>query len=436
MTSAIYQNLREQYESRPYPDVPIDESPTSCVRNLNLHSFTNGYYKRNQRVESSEGKLILDAGCGTGYETLVLAHANPGAKIFGADLSASSIELAKQRLQHHGFYDAVFCVSSINDLLQLGVKFDYINCDDTLYFFENPISGLLQLKNLLKPGGIIRTNLHSFAQRFDFFQAQKLFNLVGLFTQNPGDEEINKIIELMLSLKDDTIIKDRTWRPEQAKDRHYFLMNYLIQQDKGHNVSDVFYALDKAGLEFISMTQPFFWEVEYLFRDYTNLPPFFSEFLNDASIEQRLIIYELMNPTHRLIDFLCGIPGQSEDVKPPGQWNSDDWSRARVYLQPQLHTEVMHEEFLTSLEEFKPFEINKELRIPEEGMFLDSLTAGWLYSLWDESQPMDFLIDYWQRLHPVNLVTGEPNQIEKISATVIENLVALESLGYVLIEKS
>ena len=36
------------------------------------------YYLRNQKVIETKEKIILDAGCGSGYTSLVLAEANPG----------------------------------------------------------------------------------------------------------------------------------------------------------------------------------------------------------------------------------------------------------------------------------------------------------------------------------------------------------------------
>jgi len=53
-----------------------------------------------------------------------------------------------------------FHVISIEELPQLGLSFDYINCDEVLYFFPDPSVGLQAMKSVLQPDGIIRTNLH------------------------------------------------------------------------------------------------------------------------------------------------------------------------------------------------------------------------------------------------------------------------------------
>jgi methylase of polypeptide subunit release factors len=104
----ISEKIRQQFDTGPYPRIPLEKSPKNDAIALYIHSLVNAYYLRNQKVISTEGKLILDAGCGSGYKSLILAEANPGAKIVGVDISANSIELAKQRLQYHGFDNAQF----------------------------------------------------------------------------------------------------------------------------------------------------------------------------------------------------------------------------------------------------------------------------------------------------------------------------------------
>lgn len=126
----IREKIRQQFDSGPYPRIPLEKSPKNDAKSLYIHNLVNPYYLRNQKVIETKGKLILDAGCGTGYKSLVLAEANPGAKIVGVDISEKSVELARQRLDYHGFDNTEFHAISIEELPALGLNFDYINCDD------------------------------------------------------------------------------------------------------------------------------------------------------------------------------------------------------------------------------------------------------------------------------------------------------------------
>ena len=93
----LREKIRQQFDTGPYPRTPLEISPKNDAKLLYIHNLVNPYYLRNKKVTETEGKLILDAGCGTGYKSLVLASANPGTKIVGVDISEKSVELARQR---------------------------------------------------------------------------------------------------------------------------------------------------------------------------------------------------------------------------------------------------------------------------------------------------------------------------------------------------
>lgn len=118
----LLEKIRQQFDSAPYPRTPLEQSPKTDYELLFIHNLATCYYLKYQKVINTEGKIILDAGCGTGYKSLVLAEANPGAKIVGIDISEQSIELARQRLKFHGFDNAEFHVLPIENLPQLGYE--------------------------------------------------------------------------------------------------------------------------------------------------------------------------------------------------------------------------------------------------------------------------------------------------------------------------
>jgi ubiquinone/menaquinone biosynthesis C-methylase UbiE len=208
--SNLLDKIRQQFDAYPYPKIPLDKSPKDDINFLYIHNLVTPYYFRNQKVIETKGKVILDAGCGTGYKSLILAEANPGAKIVGIDISEESVKLARKRLEHHGFDNAEFHVLPIEELPELDYQFDYINCDELLYLFPDLTVALQSMKSVLKPDGIIRGNLHSSIQRFNFFRAQKVFTMMGLMDENPEDLEIEIVVETMKALKDNVQLKATT----------------------------------------------------------------------------------------------------------------------------------------------------------------------------------------------------------------------------------
>lgn len=434
--SELLEKIRQQFDSSPYPRIPLDKSPKSQSNLLYTHSLVTSYYLRNQKIIDTKDKLILDAGCGTGYKSLVLAEANPGAKIVGVDISAESIKLARQRLEYHGFDQAEFHVLAVEDLPTLNYQFDYINCDELLYLFPDLTVALKAMKAVLKPDGIIRSNLHSSIQRVNYFNAQKVFTIMGLLEENPEDMEIEIVVETMKALKDSVKLKATTWDSsfEEEEGKEKTLMNFLLQGDKGYSVTDMFTALAVSDLEFISMVNWRDWELMDLFQEPDNLPAFLGISLPDTSIEQRLQLFELLHPVHRLIDFWCGHPHPAQHILPIAEWSDSDWRAAKVYLCPQLKTPQFQEHLIACVREIRPFPISQYLSSSEGLVSIDSSTAPCLIPLLDQPQHMMSLVEHWKKIRPIDPVTLTPTHEQQAFNIVQQLLFKLETLGYVMLE--
>lgn len=436
--AVLLEKIRQQFDFGPYPRIPIDRSPKDNVSELYIHNFVTPYYLRNQKVIDAEQITILDAGCGTGYGALILAEANPGAKIVGIDISEKSLELARQRLKHHGFEQVEFHQLSIYELPQLGLEFDYINCDELLYLFPDPAVALQAMKSVLKPRGIIRSNLHSKHQRVNYFRAQEAFQMMGLMEGNPEDMEIEIVLEIMKALKNGVELKAKTWNPkyEDENKKETVLMNYLFQGDKGYTISDLFAALKAADLEFISMVNWRQWDLMKLFKEPENLPVFLAMSLPDISEEQRLRLFELLHPVHRLLDFWCGHPYQAQPFVSIAEWTNSDWQEAQVHLHPQLRTAAVKEEMIRYIRQLNPFEISKHLPVTGESRLVDSTITACLLPLLESPQPIQSLVARWQQLRPVHSVTLESTSQEEALETVKQALTGLAENGYVLVERA
>lgn len=435
--SELIEKIRQQFDNAPYPRIPLEQSPKKDYELLYIHNLVTAYYLRNQQVIETEGKVILDAGCGTGYKSLVLAEANPGARIVGIDLAEESVKLAQKRLQYHGFENVDFHVLAIENLPQLNIKFDYINNDDVLYILPDIAVGLQAMKSVLKSDGIIRANLHSSLQRVHYFRVQALFKSMNLMEENPRETEIEVARDIMNSLKDDVMLKAITWRPERAMDDEWMLMNYLFQGDKGYTVSEMFAALEISDLEFVSMVNWRHWELMDLFKDPDNLPAFLGMSLPEISVEERLHLFELLHPVHRLIDFWCGHPNQAQSFVPVPEWTLADWRTALVYLHPQLKTAEAREDITNCITSYKPFEISRYVRLPTKvPILIESMMAACLLPLWEGASSVTDLAERWVKLKPLHPVTLEAASRETAFEEVKKLLITLEAFMYVLLEPS
>lgn len=434
------EKIRQQFEFEPYPRIPIDFSPKENTDLMFIHNLVTPYYLRDRMVIDQRNTVILDAGCGTGSKCLALAQANPGAKIVGIDLSAKSVELAKKRLEYHGIENAEFHALGIEELPQLGIEFDYINCDEVLYLLPDIADGLRLMKSVLKPQGIIRSNLHSEFQRSMYFRAQKLFGLMGLMDENPEDFEIELSIETLKALKPTVQLKQAVQPRGGGEDfKGFALVNLLLQGDKGYTVPELFDGLRQADLEFISMVNWQQWNLMELFEQPDNLPPFLVMGFSECSIEQQLHFYELFNAKHRLLDFWCGHPKQAKTKRSIEDWDSGDWKNAIVHLHPQLKTSKIRESLLESLDQQAPFLITQHLSasVPEgQSLFIDSAIAAALLPLWQSPQPFTTLLDRYLQIKPVDAVTLEPILVKSAIEQLQRVIQQLESYLYLLLESS
>jgi ubiquinone/menaquinone biosynthesis C-methylase UbiE len=434
--SDLLDKIRQQFDSSPYPKIPLEKSPKDNPNELYIHNLVTSFYLRDQKVVDTKEKVILDAGCGSGYKSLVLAEANPSAKVVGVDISAESIKLAEQRLKHHGFDNAEFIVASIEELPSLGYQFDYINCDELLYLFPEPAIALKSMKSVLKPDGIIRSNLHSSIQRHSIFRAQKMFTMMGLLDENPEELEIEVVFETMQALKDGVMLKTQTWNPNYtSKDsKQEILMNHLFQGDKGYTIADLFTALKLADLEFVSMVNWREWDFRDLFKEANNLPVFLEMSLPDLSIEDRLQMYELLHPIHRLLDFWCDHPQQIQNFVPLIEWSDEDWQNAKVHLHPQLNTSTFREDLVTNAIGCGMLNLNNYLSTHKQVVTLDGSMATCLLPLLNAPQTMLSLVERWKKFRPVDPVTLRPIDHQKAFQLVQNTVRSLESLDYLMVE--
>jgi ubiquinone/menaquinone biosynthesis C-methylase UbiE len=439
--SELLEKIRQQFDFGPYPRVPLETSPKNAPQHLYIHDITTPYYLRNQKVINSQNKIILDVGCGTGFTTLSLAMANPEAKIVAFDISDKSVELARQRLEYHNCKDVEFHVMPIDEISTLNLEFDYINCDEVLYLISNPTEALELMKSVLKPEGIIRANLHSLYQRNYFFRAQKLFQVMGLMENNPEDMEMEIVVDVMTALKNNVHLKTKVWQSTYEKKgerEEALLANHLLQGDRGFTTPDMFELLSSTYLEFIEMVNWREWDLMSLFKKPDDLPVFLGLTLPEATREEELEMFELLNPVHRLLDFWCGHPGQNQTFTPVAEWTNEDWQNVTVHLHPQLKTPQVQEELSRCLKGNQVFPISQFLPIAGGSPIgADVTVAACLFPpLLESPQPVPALLQRWKQLKPLNLETFEPLTDDEALAGLKDTLTGFEDFGYLLLERA
>jgi ubiquinone/menaquinone biosynthesis C-methylase UbiE len=101
------------------------------------------------------GSLVLEAGCGVGAQTVILAGNSPRAAFTSVDVSAESLADAHRQVRAAGFTNVTFQQADIFDLPFLSAQFDHVFVCFVLEHLANPAGALAALMRVLKPGGSI-----------------------------------------------------------------------------------------------------------------------------------------------------------------------------------------------------------------------------------------------------------------------------------------
>jgi ubiquinone/menaquinone biosynthesis C-methylase UbiE len=101
------------------------------------------------------GRRVLEAGCGTGAQTVILAEQSPQANFTSIDISDRSLAAAKQQVQSRGYANVRFLRADVFSLPFRPASFDHIFVCFVLEHLRDPEGALHSLLTVLAPGGSI-----------------------------------------------------------------------------------------------------------------------------------------------------------------------------------------------------------------------------------------------------------------------------------------
>lgn len=120
--------------------------------------FMRGLYERVASDVAAarlpEGSRVLDVGTGPGRVPLAIAHAAPGLRVEGLDLSPEMVGHARRNAVEAGLGDSVsFTVGDVADLPYDDASFDLVVSTMSQHHWRDAAAGLRELRRVLRPGG-------------------------------------------------------------------------------------------------------------------------------------------------------------------------------------------------------------------------------------------------------------------------------------------
>ena len=101
------------------------------------------------------GSMVLEAACGVGAQTILLARNSPGAEFVSVDISRESLARAKLRGSEEGITNVTFRQADVFHLPFRPDTFDHIFVCFLLEHLPDPLLSLKCMKEVLLPGGTI-----------------------------------------------------------------------------------------------------------------------------------------------------------------------------------------------------------------------------------------------------------------------------------------
>jgi SAM-dependent methyltransferase len=244
MQRGDHDEIADFYGRHPYPP-PIAD----------LDRYRRAWTTERNRVEdirlwptrpAREDRTILIAGCGTS-QAAKYAIRYPGARVVGIDVSSTSIDETCRLAVQHGLENLEVHRLPIEQVGQLGERFDQIVSTGVLHHLADPAVGLTALAAVLADSGALDAMLYAPFGRTGVYMIQEYCRLLGV---GPAPREIEDLIATLRELPLGHPLGHLLRTTPDFADDDALADALLNPRDQAYSVPDVFALLDAAGLRF------------------------------------------------------------------------------------------------------------------------------------------------------------------------------------------
>jgi 2-polyprenyl-3-methyl-5-hydroxy-6-metoxy-1,4-benzoquinol methylase len=237
--------VRIFYNLHPYPP-PVDS----------LDGYRRLWNDRNRRRADShllwpslpdrDRRNILVAGCGTS-QAAKYAIRHPAARVTGIDLSEESANHTRELKQRYNLSNLHVRQLPIEHAGRLGDRFDQIVCTGVLHHLPNPEAGLLALRELLAPQGVMHVMVYAAYGRAGIYMIQEYCRRLGI---GESEEEIRDLAATLQALPPghpvECVLREAAdfQRPEALADA------FLHPRDRAYTVPQFFNLIERCGMAF------------------------------------------------------------------------------------------------------------------------------------------------------------------------------------------
>jgi SAM-dependent methyltransferase len=137
----------------------VFDSDNECAR-LERQAALLSPERHLRLVTPPPAAVVLDAGCGSGAISRLIAKRHPDARVTGVDLNPAYSADAARRAAAEGLSNLTFETGDVTALRFADASVDLIWTQFVLYFLPHPELALAEFRRLLRPGGRLVAVLH------------------------------------------------------------------------------------------------------------------------------------------------------------------------------------------------------------------------------------------------------------------------------------
>ena len=237
--------MRAFYERHPYPP-PVDSLDRyrrlwqdRQRRRADYHLFWPARPYR-------EDHAILIAGCGTSQAA---KHALrwPAARVTGIDFSATSVGRTEELKRKYALDNLQVHRLPLTQVGELGSSFDQIVCTGVLHHLPDPDAGLMALRDVLAPGGVMHLMLYAPYGRTGVYMLQDFCRRLGI---EATDDGIRELVTALGALPSGHPLATLLREAPDFRNEAALADALLHPQDRAYSVPELFALLERCGLRF------------------------------------------------------------------------------------------------------------------------------------------------------------------------------------------
>ncbi|MEN8166402.1 MAG: class I SAM-dependent methyltransferase [Pseudomonadota bacterium] len=250
----VTKTVKAFYQAYPYPSGIPRSGPASEPRVL---------LERLRGPRASAGPLkILEAGCGCGLGLIAAAKRDQESHFTGVDINPVAIAQAQERAAGEGLgnlrvYPADLLSPEAIESPAGG--FDLIYSFGVVHHLSSPVTGLLNLKRLLAPQGVLACMVYG---RYAREPLRRLVEAIDLAVDpSLSVAERMEPARLLAEVAEQTLFKGTAWEGTSRVDDIEFADRCLHVHEQSYDIDSLWALLAQSGLSFAAWLEPDDWSI-------------------------------------------------------------------------------------------------------------------------------------------------------------------------------